>query len=181
MTRAVKSGKPIEDGIRDAVIKAPAVRRTRLRTAANDGNAYETNCLDILREYFSSDDTIKVHGNDVAIRRTILETDDKQFTGIDIFLETNGICIAIQCKRKDRVVSSDYESFIRTLRYAREKRSSDYVHGLFVVQKMPEMNANLIELFQTPSADLAVISDNNLESIVSCVRNVLAYYAIQTE
>jgi hypothetical protein len=181
MTRAVKSGKPIEDGIRDAVIKAPAVRRTRLRTAANDGNAYETNCLDILREYFSSDDTIKVHGNDVAIRRTILETDDKQFTGIDIFLETNGICIAIQCKRKDRVVSSDYESFIRTLRYAREKRSSDYVHGLFVVQKMPEMNANLIELFQTPSADLAVISDNNLESIVSCVRNVLAYYTTPTE
>lgn len=181
MVRVVKSGKPIDDGLRDELVKVPTARRTRVRTAANDGNAYETNCVDILREYFSADESVRVIGNDVAIRRTILETDDKQYTGIDIFLETSGICIAIQCKRKERIVSSDYESFLRTLRYAREKRPSDYVHGLFVVQKMPDMNANLLELFETTSANLVVLPDNNLDQIVQRVRNVLAYYAIPTE
>lgn len=177
LSKALKGKKDplMKDDLFKELTRAPAARRARVTHAVNDGHTYEVNCVDHLRAAFGD----MVIGNDVAIRRDVLGTTDKQYSGIDILLQTDhGVLIAIQCKRKERVSENDYESFVRTLKYARTKFASDYVHGLFVAQNPPDMNTNLREFLATPSVQLLVIPDANLGDIVAHVTAILQFYGL---
>lgn len=153
------------------------LQKVKRRTAIVDGFSYEKNCADVLRDSLNTTLYSVVEG-DVAIRKEYLETNDKQYTGIDILVKSgDGIAIAVQCKRKDRVSNDDYESFLRTLQYARKKHGSQYVHGLFVVQKQIDPNPKFFELVSTPSVNLICVPDTGINQIVASVKSILQYYA----
>ncbi len=170
---AVETGTLDTTRLLDQLTRAPARRVARVRNAVNNGLSYEAICVEALQGSLSH----TVIGNDIVIRRDILGTTDSQYQGIDAFIQTNaGVSIAIQCKRKERVSGPDVESFLRTLKYARERFESDYVHGLFVVQKDPDMNANLRELLATPSVQLLVVPETQVGELVTRVTAILKFY-----
>ncbi len=170
---------PTDTDLYRELTEMQVVRRRNQRKAVERGHSYEKNCLDMLQQAFGSS-TYSVIGNDIAIRRSFLGTEDKQYQGIDILVQSQcGVTIAIQCKRKERVSAPDYESFIRTLQYAREKYPSDYIHGLFVVQKPIDVNQNCFELLETPGVNLVYVPDKQLDKLTARVTSTLNYYTTQ--
>lgn len=161
-----------DDRLLHAIAVAPAARKASTRRAAIEGHNFETNCAELLRNEFSEPEYRVVEG-DVRIRREFLGSDNKQYTGIDLLVQVpNLMNIVIQCKRKERIQPDDYESFLRSFRYAREKYTKTPIHGLFVVDKdKVTWNNGLRELLATPGVNLV------FSNIVEAVQKTIDHYA----
>lgn len=161
-----------DDRLYRAIAVEPAARKVSVRRAAVRGHSFENNCAELLRLEFADRDYQIVEG-DVKIRRDFLQSDNKQYTGIDILVQVPELMnIVIQCKDKDRLQPEDYESFLRTFKYARDLHKSIPIHGLFVVDKDKlTWNKGLRELVSTPGVTLVFSNVNE------AVQKTIDHYA----
>jgi hypothetical protein len=151
------------------------VKKAGVRKASNDGVLYETNCAEALRAAFPDFEILE---GDIAIRRTFLGTEDKQYTGVDILVRVGAeSAILIQCKRKDRVTSDDYDAFLRTFNYAVSMKPSMLILGVFVVHK-PKItpNENFWELQHTPGVSMVCANDTNPQELVGTVEGLVNHF-----
>jgi hypothetical protein len=175
LCKLVKRCADSETTVEEELTTVRTARRRTQRAAVIEGVTYEMNCLHTLQSGLEGSTIV---GNDIAIRREFLDTNDKQFTGIDILVapETVPLKVAIQCKRKERVTKEDCESFLRTLQYARTKYPQDYIPGVFVIQKTVAMTSHLLHVMETPGVQVVCVPEGELSKLLQLVESILAYY-----
>jgi hypothetical protein len=173
-----ETSDPEDRRLLDSLQKADSkVKNATIRKASNDGVLYESNCAEALRSAFPSFDVLE---GDVAIRRTFLDTDAKEYTGVDILVTVDSAsAILIQCKRKTRVSEDDYAAFLRTFNYAVSKKPSMLILGIFVVHKQKVTpNENFWELQHTPGVSMVCANDTNPCELVSAVGGLVKHFLI---
>lgn len=184
LIRSSKDSGPEGDVSDERLLKEIAtsatVRLRRAKQAGVEGCSYETRCAEAIRNEFES--IASVVEGDVRIRREFLNTDKKEFTGIDILLQIpDSMNIAIQCKRSEKISSEEYVSFLRTFKEACRKHHGTVTHGLFVVDKTKTLtwNEGLHALVSTPGVSIVRTDGFDTEALVKAVKSTVEFYENQ--
>jgi hypothetical protein len=178
LCRLMKSCVEKNATVADLLTVVRETTRRRVRGAQLAGISYETRCVNVLQD--GLDDPFTVMGNDIAIRREFLDTNDTQYSGIDILVgaETADLRIAIQCKCKARIEEDDCDSFLRTLAYARNKYPSTVLPGVFVIQKGVMMSRHLLRVMETPGVQVVCVPEDQPTKLLEVVQSLISYLTL---
>lgn len=148
--------------------------RQKVHEASVSGLNFEQRCGHALHEKYS--DNYQVTVGDALVRNTLLETQSKEYLGVDIAIVNDDVALMIQCKDKERISEEDVISFIRTFKRAMEiHRTQRIVCGIFVSRSDVSCKKARSLLLETPGIT-GVVVGTNVNILLAHVDTVLSYY-----